>query len=956
MMRSWKAGAARAAAALLAAAPLAASPARAASQPSVRPAALAPGEWPQARSDLKPDPDILFGALPNGMRYAIRRQAIPPGQAALRLWIGAGALQETDAQQGLAHFLEHMAFNGSKAVKEGEMVRILERLGLAFGPDTNAATGFEQTTYKLDLPRASTEALDTALMVFRETAGNLTLAPDAVDRERGVVLSEERARDTPAYRLMKAQLAFYLEGQRLPTRLPIGQVEVLKTAPASQLRDFYEAYYRPERAVLAAVGDFDPHEMEAKVRARFSDWRAVAPPRPDPPLGQVKPRGEDVRLAIEPGAPASLQLTWTAAPDLSPDTRAKQSRQLVEQLGLAVLNRRFSALARASSPPFIAAWAAKYDQTRSAEITQVGVVFQPGRWREALSVGEREQRRLVRYGVRQDELDREIVEVRAQLKAAVEGASTRRPADLADEIVGGLADQEVVTSPAFDLALFEDAVKGLTAQSVSAALKRAFAGSGPLLFAASPQPIEGGVGAVRAALDASRKTAVAPPAAPARLTWPYADFGAKGEVVERRPEADLGVTFVRFANGVRLTVKATPFRRDEVLVRANVGQGFVELPAGRQAPTWAANAVIEGGLGKIAAEDMDRVLADKLYGARFAAADDAFVFSGATRTEDLPTQLQVLAAYVLDPGWRPEAFQRLKTTGATIHDQYEATDSGVLSRDLAGMLHGGDRRWTFPSRQEIAAAQLDSLKAPLAPVLASGPIEVVVVGDVDLEKAIAQVGATFGALPRRAERTPAPEATRRMGFPSPTAQPGVLRHKGRTDQAIGLIAWPTEDRWADRRRLWANAVLGEVLRARLTDQVREAEGATYSPSVSYTQSAVWSGWGYIAASAELPPGKLAGFFEDVRRIAADLRDRPIADDELARAKEPRVQGLQRAQVTNAYWLAELSGAQADPRRLEIVRQIVPGTAAVTAADVQDAARRFLRDETAFRLVVRPEAD
>ncbi|MGH6909764.1 MAG: M16 family metallopeptidase, partial [Phenylobacterium sp.] len=171
-----------------------------------QPAKPSPGKWPQESSDVKADPDIRFGALPNGMRYAIRRQTIPAGQAAVRLWFDAGALDETDAQQGLAHFLEHMAFNGSKAVPEGDMVKILERLGLAFGADTNASTGFDETIYKLDLPKTDDETVDTALMLLREAAGNLTLDPAAVDRERGVVLSEERASDTPSTRVFKASL------------------------------------------------------------------------------------------------------------------------------------------------------------------------------------------------------------------------------------------------------------------------------------------------------------------------------------------------------------------------------------------------------------------------------------------------------------------------------------------------------------------------------------------------------------------------------------------------------------------------------------------------------------------------------------------------------------------------------------------------------------------------------
>lgn len=954
MIRRLKAGAALAAVAvaLLAAAPTAAAPAP-------TPTASAKGQaatvaWPQAASDLKADPEIRFGVLPNGLRYAVKRQTIPPGQAALRLWFGAGALQETHAQQGLAHFLEHMAFNGSKAVQEGEMIRILERLGLAFGPDTNASTGFDETVYKLDLPRTNDETVDTALMLLRETAGALTIDPQAVDRERGVVLSEERARDTPAYRVLKQRLAFLMRGQRLPERMPIGKVEVLKTAPASLVRDYYEAHYRPERAVLVAVGDFDPDAMEAKIRARFGDWRAAAPAVAEPDLGTVPPRATEAELVVEPGAQFSLQLAWTAPPDLSPDSKAKQRRLVIDQLGLMVLNRRFSALARAPDPPFIGAGAAKFDQSRSARITLINVTAEPDGWRRALTAADVEQRRLVRYGVLQAELDREIVEMRARLKAAARGAATRRPQEIAEEVVRSLGDDEVVTSPAQDLALFDEIVAGLKADEVSKAVKAAFSGSGPLLFAGSPKPIAGGEATLLAALADSQKVAVTPPAPPPAIAWPYASFGAPGKVAAQQKVEDLGVTFIRFENGVRLTLKPTQFRDDEVLVRVNVGRGLIDLSRDQQSAAWGGAAFVEGGLKKIASEDIERVLADKVYGARFSAADDAFVLSGGTRTEDLSTQLEVLAGYVADPGWRPEAFERLKASGRTIHDQYEATGSGVLARDLGGLLHAGDRRWTFPSREEIANAQLSDLQAQVAAELSQGAVEVMIVGDFDAAAATEAVARTFGALPPRPAPERAPADQRRTGFPAPTPEPVVLFHKGRPDQAVGYVAWPTSDLWADPQRALATTVLGEVMRNRLTEELREAQGATYSPSVAYTHSQVWEGWGYLAASVEVPPDKLDAFFDDVKKIAADLRDQPVAADELARAKQPRVETLQRARVTNQYWLAELAGAQADPRRLQFSRDIVPGTVKVTPADVQAVARQFLRDEAAFRLIVRPQ--
>ncbi|HEY0646719.1 M16 family metallopeptidase [Phenylobacterium sp.] len=952
MNRFWGLGPAFAAAIALAFALPATAQAPAAATPAPR---LAPGQWPQAVSDLKPDADIRFGALPNGMRYAIRRQTIPPGQAAFRLWFATGSMMEADAQQGLAHFLEHMAFNGSKEVKEGEMVKILERLGLAFGADTNASTGFSETIYKLDLPRTDAETVDTSLKLLREAAFNLTVDPAAVDRERGIVLSEERARDTPGYRVTVARLNFLLKGQRLPARLPIGKVEVLRNAPASQIVDFYNAWYRPDRAVFVAVGDFDVDAMEAKIKGAFSGWVARAPARPDPDQGPVLPRGPEAKLVVDPGVTQTLQVAWMSPPDLSLDTRAKRKKDLIESLGMAVLNRRYSAVARGANAPFLGAGAFKGEQDDAAEIATIGVNAEAGRWREALAAAEQEQRRLVQYGVQQGELDREIEEIRANLKAAVAGAATRRPADLAQEVLNSLADHTVVTSPAEDLAMFEADVKGLKAETVNALLKTTFRGQGPLVFMASPTPIEGGEAAVLAALTTSQQVAVAPPAQQQALTWPYESFGPPGKVAERREVADVGATFVRFANGVRLTVKPTTFRDDEVLVRVNIGRGMLGLPSNRQSPFWASNALIEGGLKKIGVEDMERVLASKVYGGRFSISDDAYVLSGGTRTGDLPTQLQVLAAYLTEPAWREAAFARIKAAAKTANDQYESTDNGVMARDLPALIHSGDRRWTFPTREQIAAGQIADVRSAVTPDLASGPVEVVIVGDVTVDQAIQTVAATFGALPPRREAEPVAPAARVVAFPKGAPAPVTLAHKGRADQAIGYIAWGTTDYWANPQRARDTAVLREVMKLRITDELREAQGVTYSPDVNSQHSLVWTGWGFIAANVEAPPEKLQGFFDDTLKIAQDLRTKEVDADELSRAKKPRIESIQRARLTNGYWVGELSGAQADPRRLDVIREIIPGTEKVTAADVKRAAEAWLKPEAAYRVVVKPMA-
>lgn len=912
--------------------------------------------WAHEASDLAPDPSVRFGTLPNGMRYALMRNATPPGQAALRLRIDAGSLMEADDQLGLAHFIEHMAFNGSTDIPEGELIRILERLGLAFGPDTNAFTSFDQTVYQLDLPRTDEETVETGLRILRQMAGEATLAADAIDRERGVVLSEERTRDTPALRVARARYDFLMAGQLAARRFPIGQAEILAGAPQPRFAAFYEAYYRPERATLVAVGDFDLDEMEARIRARFADWVRPGPDGAEPDLGPVRPRGAEAAVAVEPGAPATLQLAWVSPPDLSPDTAEKRRRGLLRQLALAVLNRRFERLARGAAPPFIAAGASRYTQLDSQDVAGLSASFRPGAWRPALEALEQEQRRIVEHGVSQAEVDREVTELRTALQAYVAGAATRRTPSLANLIIGAVNDGEVVTAPQAELARFEAVVEGLSAETVSAVLREVFQGHGPLVFVATPAPIEGGEAAVLAALEESRAQAVEAPAARDAQAWSYDDFGPAGEIVERGRLEDIDVTLVRFANGVRLTVKPTDFRDDQVLVAVNVGDGRLGLPADPAAPIWAAPlGFVEGGLGRLTAEEMEEVLASRVYGANLSVSDETLRLSGSTRPEDLTVQLQVLAAYVADPGWRAEPFERARTLYANAVDQLGATPGGVFSRDGRVRLYGGDPRWGFPAPEHIAAARPEALRALLEPQLAEGPLEVVIVGDVEPEAAIAAAAATFGALPARPDAAPVDPASARVAFPAPTATPARLTHTGRADQGMGFMAWPTADTRSDLHRGRVLSLLAGVLRLRLTDELREGQAVTYSPSAS--SYGAWSlpGYGYVSAAIEAPPERLDGFFADVERIVADLRDQPVDADELERARRPVIEGLLQVRAGNEYWLGQLERIHTDAVRLESIRTVVEDVRAITAEELQAAARQWLTPDRAWRLVVVPEA-
>jgi len=910
--------------------------------------------WPQLSSDLPADRDIRFGTLPNGMRYAIRRNTSPKGALSVRLRMDVGSLMERDNEQGIAHMLEHMAFRGSKNVADGDVVRKLQSLGLTFGADTNAYTTATQTVFMFDMPKNDAASIDTSILLMREIAGNLNIDQSALDTERNVVLAEAHLHDVPGQHLEKSNLAFLYGDRAASGLMPIGLEDIIAHADAKLVRNFYDAWYRPERGTLVIVGDIDPDQIEARIRASFSDWTARAPARVAPHYTPPTAHADPVKLFAEPGAQSFVLFDWVTPFDATPDDKAKETREMNRYVALAVLNQRFSALEHGASPPFISA-VSSHDQAGTvADTSEVAVNYRTGEAMGGLETAERVWREIVANGVRPDELQQVIAQLRTFFESRSTASETTTTPFIANDVVRSLDEDTVYTSPATDLSLFNDVAKGMTVQGVNAALREAFSGTGPLVFVSGPSPLTGGEAAVTSALADADKTPLAASQATPTPVWPYEAFGVTGKVASRRTVDDLGVTYVRFENGVTLTVKPTQFRAGQVLIDVDFGNGRLDLPRDRVAPAWAlGGAFVQGGLKRYGVEDLQHRMADKVWGASLSIGDDSFTLSGQSRAEDLNTEMQVLAAYFTDAAWKPAAFDQVRIADAGIQSETEASPSSLLAREFYGLVHDGDTRWRAPTLNDINTATVDQAKAIVEPAMESGPVDITIVGDVTVEQAIAAVAPTFGALAHRSPGGPPPNA--HEVFPGPTPQPVRLTDSGAPNQAVAAIAWPTSGFFPDMQSPRTLRVLAEIFSQRLLDELRTKEGITYTPGASTYTSLVTPDYGFIYALAQIPPDKIDTFYDVVAHVADDLKTKPVAADELERARGPRIEDIQRQQQTNEYWLSLLAGSQTDPRRLDVIRTTLPDLQAVTADKLQAAAGTWLLPDKAYKVIVLPGA-
>lgn len=918
---------------------------------------VGPG-WANDRSDLPRDPDYTLGVLPNGMRYLILPNRNPPNQVAMRLVVAVGSMHEGKGQEGIAHFLEHLSFRGTKQLPDGEIQRRLEALGLQMVSDVNATTHATHTAFLLDMARNDQESIDTGLIVFREIASELNLAPEMINAERGVVLAEERLRAGPENEAIVKALKLQL-GDHPYARDVIGERKVIETLTQEQIRAFYDAYYRPERATLIIVGDIDTQKVVPTIEARFGDWQARGAAGGNPAPVTAKPASPDVSALTVPGSGEStITLRWFEPYRVRPPTKAERRKQLVDQLGATAIGQRLVESNEAAGKParsISAASPSRISGIWNGQVSQAQGVIDTAKTIELMAAA---QKQAVQFGITQAELDH-VISLR--LDAARQAATTGRTGAsgaMADGLAMQLNSDPVFVSPQDSLNLLEEQAKTVTLKEVNAALRARFKDTPSLVYRGSAEP-SGGTEALRAFYAKALAAPAAAYAATATKPWPYKNFGAPGKVASRLEIEDLGATFVRFENGVRLTVKPSATRKDDVLVRVRLGRGRLGMPRDRiDASDMGASIWSSGGLGRLTPAERARTLAGRRVAASVEMADDAFELGngagGSTTTADFGLQMELMAAMVTDPGLRTQEWAGLMEQADRSDEAFELTASGVMGYNLPRLLHSGDLRWTYNTKAMRDTWKAEDAAAFMRPIILDAPMEVIVVGDVTVERAITETARTLGALPWRT-LTAEPAGARNVKFPKATAKPIVLTHQGRADQGGVVIAWPAQDALSDLRGYRVGWVLSQMLRDEATRRFRTDSSATYSPAPLTEFSDTFPGYGYIGLSLEIPPDKADAALAEIEMIAATLAKGPVWESEVTRITGPRVEAVKRDMASNAFWSAMLSGAQADSRRLELVRTLMSDYQGITAEDVHAAAKRWLKPETAWKLKVVPEA-
>lgn len=913
--------------------------------------------FPQEQSDLKADPDQIYGRLPNGMTYVIQKNTVPRGTAAIYMRVAAGSMMETDKQRGLAHFIEHMAFEGTTNIPAGELKRTLERHGFTFGADTNASTSESETLYKLNAPKADDETLDTALFIMREIAGNMTLDNGAIDHERGVVLSEERARDTPSLHYAAKLNSWLYPGQRFASNWsPIGSPAIIKAASHADLAAFYDSWYRPELTTLVVVGDFDPAQMESKIKTKFSDWAPRGPMPAEPDWGKHAATGLRTFSYTEKGLIEQMQIRWVSPPDDRPDSLQKRVDDQVDVQLFGILNRRYAAMVSNPDTAFLTAALQRSDHFRTDHAVFLAILPKPGRAKEAFEQAYKVFQTYRAYGVTPDEATILQSSLTTQEKAVSAGWKSRSDIAIVTTTLDGIAKGDVVLSLADRLHMYETVRPELSPAGMNARLKHLFDGDGPTLVHYGETLGGFDEAAIKADYLSMREQMPTTYAEAAKKAWPYTDFGPAATPVSHTVDKDFGFGHYVFANGVVLNIKTGGRGSQVVDVMVSLPGGRKKFDPAAHRPLFLAGGTgfVTGGLGRMTYVDMRNLLGDKRYSVTYAMGDDVTLLGGKTTATDLPTQMQVLMAYLTDPGLRPDQFKRDQIGIPEALETQKTDPAKILAYNLPSALQPGDSRFDPQILETIGQVDFADVRSVYADSLRDTPVIVTIVGDTDEAAAVAEVGKTFGTLPPRPATATCFPGADKTTFP-PKDHEFTFVHEGRDDQSISMIAWPTTDLYASGRDGRGLTVLAAVIQNRLFDELRQKQGADYTPQAASTQSSAYRGFGYLQVRVKVAAGGDADFRATVAAIVADLKAHPISDDELLRIKKPMLDKIDLNRQNMAYIFTVLAALGVDERvrASELARR--GDFNAITADDVMRLAQTYLKDDADIHIKVVPAA-
>ena len=900
------------------------------------------------------DPAIHAGKLPNGITYLLRHNDRPAKRVSLRMAVKAGSIDEADDQRGLAHMLEHMAFNGTAHFKPGELVAYFESIGVSFGAHVNAYTGYDETVYMLDVPTDRMGAIDHGLQAMADFAGGMSLTDAEIDKERGVVLEEWRQRLGVQSRLQGITDKAVYGQSKYAERLPIGTPESIQKAPYQRVRDFYRANYTPDRIGFVIVGDIDTATAETLVRQYFG----VIPARKSAkrPIYPVPPHKDTrVTVATDPEAQSSSASVFHTRPLRKSQTVGDYRRDLVRSLFEAMLNARLGEIARRPEAPFLGASAGDDTLGRTVEAFGVSARVNEGGIPRGIEALEEELARVRQFGFGDAELDRVQKSTLAAYARSYNERGTSESPGFASELLALYLNDVPAPGIAVEYDLAKRFVPTITTTETAALARELVTETNRVVIAVAPDKK-----GVMPPTEAAVRDALRSGAAATLTAWRDESNGkvlmpttpAPGTITARKQIPEIGVTVLTLSNGVEVWLKPTDFKNDQIVFTAYAKGGTANVPEAEYRNASLMTGLVGiSGVGGLSPVDLGKLLSGQIANASLSMGSFTHGLSGGSTPKDLETALQLMYLSFTAANHDPSAFELMKRRlRANLENQAQSPGAvfGERVRLLNTMNHYSARSMKVEDVEALDQAKMEAFyKSEFAN---AADFTFFFVGAFDVDKIAPLIATYIGGLPSQGKSS-STYGNARLQFP--TSVKKEIVNKGQEPKAQTVISF-FADTGLNELEMHRVRAATAILERHLRDQLREELGGTYSVGVDYTNTLPQPGYGTTSIQFGSSPDRVDGLVSTVMTELDRMRREGPSADDVQKVKETEKEGLETSFKQNGFWIGALQTAQMlgwDP--VSILHR-TERTDTLTAENIHEAFRKYFPADRYTQLTLLPE--
>ncbi|MCX2584442.1 M16 family metallopeptidase [Pedobacter sp. MR22-3] len=899
------------------------------------------------------DAAVRTGKLPNGFTYYIRHNEEPKNRVVFYLANKVGSVLEDDDQQGLAHFMEHMSFNGTKNFPKNELVDYLQKTGVRFGADLNATTNFDETIYQLPIPSDKPEIVQNGLQIMRDWAQDATLDPAEINKERGVILEEKRIGKGAADRMRSKYFPVMLNNSVYAKRLPIGTEEVLNNFKPETLKRFYHDWYRPNLQALVVVGDVDVDAMEKAIKAKFSDLKNPVNEKPRPAFN-IPLSGKDQFIVVtDPEVTATNAEVMIKQPKLELHTAANYREFIVRQLLNKMLGERYADLQRKPNPPYLRAGAGVNGFIANLDNYSVSVTAKPGELETGFKAAWRISEQAKRYGFTTSELERVKLAYLNQTESALKEKNKTRSDSYVKEYVEYFLHGTAAPGIEFEYTLVKDALSKINLDELNAYIKTVIKGTGRDVLIMAPDKEKASLPSEQVfmswikAVESENLTAYHEETNNLSL---LDKSPVAGKIVKTLHDKKLNITTIFLSNGIKVLLKPTDFRNDQILFNGiSAGGTSLYSDADFQSAN-AANLVPSFGAGNYNNAQLSKYLSGKQFGVRPSIGERQQSISGSSNVKDLEAALQLMYAYFKQPRKDTVLFKNyVSRTKASLANRMNDPAS-VFNDTVSAVLSNHNLRRASPT-----IATLDKINLERAFTIykerfadASG-FTFVFTGSIDttaIKPLLEKYVASLPALNKK-------EKAKDLHINIPAGLITKTVHKGTEAKANVMLVFSGLFDYSFANDLKLDA-LKETIEIRLIERLREEEGGVYSPSIRAQTSKLPQGRFNLTISFGCAPMNVEKLITSTLDEVNKIKSNGPLQVNLDKFKAETQRSIELQLKSNNFWQNYLLGQVQNNEPLDAVNEYSKDVSSMTTEDIKSMANKYLNGKNFIRLVLLPE--